>query len=168
MPDPMHLSMLPTLPPGAGDGEAPDGRGTDSRVPDGSAADEAGAACLLIEAGGRRLACAYSVVLEVGRIDSITPVPGGADWLAGLVQWRGRLLTLIDAGRLFGLRPTQGRWIVVLRGLRVETALVVDALLGTDDPGGTAALVLDSEALAAHPALQPGAAAGAPAPGEPA
>jgi hypothetical protein len=159
MPSPLRspLALLPTPAPASGTGEAappPD----DAPVP--------GASCLLVEAGGRRLACAYSAVVEVGRVDRITPVPGGAPWLAGLVQWRGRLLTLIDAGRLFGRCPSRARWIVVLRGLRVETALVVDAILGTDDKGGTADLVLDTEALAAHPALQPGAAAGAPAPGE--
>lgn len=129
-------------------------------------ADTPGASCLLVEAGGRHLACAFPVVLEVGRTDQVTPVPGGSPWLVGMIQWRGRLLTALDAGRLFGYRPCQARWLVVLRGLRVDTALIVDAIVGTEDPNGTADLVLDAEALAAHPALQPGAAAGVPSPNE--
>ncbi len=88
----------------------------------------------------------------------MTRVPGGAEWLTGLIQWHGRLLTLVDAGRLFGSQATCSRLIVVLRGLRVEAALAVDAIIATDDTDGSADLVLDAEALAAHPALQPGAA----------
>jgi len=128
--------------------------------------DIPGASCLLVEAGGRRLACAFSAVQEVGRVDHLTAVPGGSAWLLGMIQWRGRLLTVLDAGRLFGYRPCQARWLVVLRGLRVDTALIVDAIVGTEDPDGTADLVLDAEALAAHPALQPGAAASSPTPNE--
>ena len=128
--------------------------------------DSPGASCLLVEAGGRRLACAFPSVLEVGRFGQVTPVPGGSPWLLGLIQWRGRLLTVVDAGRLFGYQPSRAQRIVVLRGLRVDTALAVDAILGTDDPGGTADLVLDAEALSAHPALQPGAAASAPPSGK--
>ncbi len=131
-----------------------------------NSADSPGSSCLLVEAGGKRLACAFSVVLEVGRVQQITPVPGGSVWLVGLIQWRGRLLTVLDAGRLFGYRPCQAKWLVVLTGLRVDTALIVDAIVGTDDRDGTADLVLDAEALAAHPALQPGAAASVPAPNE--
>ena len=127
-------------------------------------AETPGASCLLVEAGGRRLACAFPAVLEVGQIDGVTPVPRGADWLLGMIQWRGRLLTLVDAGRLFGMRPSRIGWIVVLRGLRVDVAFAVDAILGTDDLEGLADLVLDGEALAAHPAMQPGAGASTASP----
>jgi chemotaxis signal transduction protein len=129
-------------------------------------ADTPGSACLLVEAGGKRLACAFPAVLEIGRIDQLSPVPGGSPWLLGLIQWRGRLLTVVDAGRLFGYEPSHGGWLVVLRGLHVDTALAVDGILGTEDPDGKADVVLDSEALSAHPALQPGAAACLHAPDE--
>ncbi|HTE05702.1 MAG TPA: chemotaxis protein CheW [Planctomycetota bacterium] len=129
-------------------------------------ADTQGTCCLLVEAGARKLACSFAAVLMVGSYEHVAQVPGSSHWLLGLIQWRGRLLTVVDAGRLFGYQPSRPRHIIVLRGLRVDTALAVDTILALEDPGGIADLVLDVEALSAHPALQPGAAASAPPPGQ--
>ena len=95
---------------------------------------------------------------EYGTPGARTPVPGAAPWLLGLAQWRGRLLTVVDAGRLFGSAPVRGASILVLRGLACEMALAVDEVL--DPSSETAAdLHLDAAALAAHPAFHPRAAA---------
>jgi hypothetical protein len=123
-----------------------------------AAESPAASTSLHVLAGGVRLALPWEVLLEVGTAGPLTPVPGGQPWLAGLAQWRGRLITVVDGGRLFGHAPASCRWLVALRGLACETALGVDELLGSAGAEDTADLVLDVAALAGHPALQPGAA----------
>jgi chemotaxis signal transduction protein len=115
--------------------------------------------CLLVSAGGARLSIDCRAVAEYGVPGGRTPVPGTASWLLGLAQWRGRLLTVVDAGLLFGGGPTRGASILVLRGLPCETALAVDQVLDANDEP-PADLHLDAAVLTAHPAFQPGAACG--------
>ena len=115
-----------------------------------------------VSAGGVRLALAWDVLLEVGEAGPLTPVPGAQPWLTGLAQWRGRLISVVDAGRLFGRGPSSCRALVALRGLACEVALGVDELLGPAGDEEAADVRLDAAALAAHPAFQPGAAVRAP------
>jgi chemotaxis signal transduction protein len=113
---------------------------------------------LLLTAGNRRFELEHDALAEVIQAGRIVAVPGGAPWLAGLAAWRGRIVTLVDAGTLFGSCPSQGPWMVVVKGLPVKVALLVDGvprLAGGDQPGD---FVLDRERLAAHEVLQPGAA----------
>jgi chemotaxis signal transduction protein len=113
---------------------------------------------LHVRAGDRRIAMPIEVVFEVGTPGPAVEVPHGAEWLHGLVQWRGRLLTLVDAGLLFGLRRSRAGKLVVMRNLNVETALAVDQVIGTECPDESAEVVLDAEMLRSHAAFQPGAA----------
>ena len=113
---------------------------------------------LHVSAGGVRLALALDAVLEVGAAGPLTPVPGAQPWLAGLAQWGGRLITVVDAGRLFGRTPATCRWLLALRGLPCEVALGVDELPSPTDTAEAADVRLDAAALAAHPAFQAGAA----------
>lgn len=115
-------------------------------------------AVLHVRAGGRRLALPYEVTSGVGPAVPCVRVPRCAPWLLGLIQWRGGLLTLLDAGVLFGERPCRPTRLVVLRNLKVDAALAVDEILRPADAAQPADLVLDHAALAAHPALQPGGA----------
>jgi chemotaxis signal transduction protein len=120
--------------------------------------DEWALKLLHIRAGDRRMAIPIELVAEVGTRGPVAEVPYGAAWLHGLVQWRGRLLTLVDAGLLFGLRRSRSTKLVVLRNLEVDTSLAVDQILGTEEPDEPAELVLDAERLRCHPAFQLGAA----------
>jgi hypothetical protein len=115
------------------------------------------ATCLRVRAGDVELSIDCRCLLEYGVPGGRTPVPGAAPWLLGLAQWRGRLLTVVDAGLLFGNAPVRGASVLVMRGLACETALAVDEVLesGTEP---SKQLHLDAAALAAHPAFQPGAA----------
>jgi chemotaxis signal transduction protein len=113
---------------------------------------------LHVQAGDRRMAIPFELVAEVGSPGPVVDVPHGAEWLLGLIQWRGRLLTLVDAGQLFGLRRSGGAKLVVLRNLNVETALAVDQVIGTENADVSADVVLDAARLQAHPSFQPGAA----------
>jgi chemotaxis signal transduction protein len=113
---------------------------------------------LHVRAGGRRLALPFEVTSAVAPAAPCVRVPHAAPWLLGLIQWRGGLLTLVDAGTLFGERPCRPTRLVVLRGLKVDAALAVDEILRPADAAQPADLLLDHAALSAHPALQPGAA----------
>ena len=121
---------------------------------------------LHVRAGGRRLALPFGVTQEVGPSMPFVRVPGAAPWLLGLIQWRGNLLSLVDAGMLFGTAPCRPTRLVVLRGLDVEVALAVDEILRPDDATQPADLLLDRPALAVHPAFHPGAATAAAFAGE--
>jgi hypothetical protein len=120
-------------------------------------------ACLLARAGGVRLAIEFTALAEYGPAGALTPVPGAAPWLVGLAQWHGRLLTVVDAGRLFGGSPTRGRLLLVLRELPCETALAVDEVLGSNETPEATDVRLDAVTLRAHPAFRPGAAGHVPA-----
>ena len=131
-------------------------------VPPSAPTNHTEATSLHVSAGGVRLALPWAVLLEVGEAGPLTPVPGAQPWLKGLAQWRGRLITVVDAGRLFGHGPSACRALVALRGLPCEVALGVDELLGRAGDDEAADVRLDAAALAAHPAFQPGAAVRAP------
>ncbi len=116
---------------------------------------------LHVRAGSVRVALAFDVVGEQADPVPVAPVPGAAPWCLGLVQLNGRLVTLIDAGRLFGSVPTSPGALVRLEGLEVETALAVDEIVGLlgDEDLGAADFFFDRRSLAAHAAFQAGAAA---------
>ncbi len=45
-------------------------------------------------------------IREIRRIDPVTPVPGTADMLAGIVALRGEILAVFDLGVALGRGPT--------------------------------------------------------------
>ena len=56
-------------------------------------------------AGDRRFALPVAAIAEIRELQSITPVPGTPEAIAGLADIRGRVVTLLDLGRIFGLEP---------------------------------------------------------------
>jgi len=51
---------------------------------------------VLVRLGGCRYALPMSAVAEVGRPPSLTRVPGLPAWVAGVANWRGRVLAVLD------------------------------------------------------------------------
>jgi len=115
-------------------------------------------ACLHVRAGGATLALAWDLLVETGAAGPLTPVPGAPRWLAGLGQWRGRLVTVVDAGQLFAGSSASCRWLLALKCVPCDLALGVDELLGAEAEDAPADVRLDATALGRHPAFQPGAA----------
>lgn len=70
-------------------------------------------------------------VLHMEAFEGATPVPGTAEWVAGLVQVRRRVVPVVDLRRRFGLLPVeatlQSRVIVVQDGLRTVGLLADSA-----------------------------------------
>ena len=77
-----------------------------------------------------RYAIETSFVREVVRIADVTPIPGTPDFLLGVMNLRGEILSVIDLCRLFNLasrgRTDQSR-VVVLGDERAEFGVLADA-----------------------------------------
>jgi chemotaxis signal transduction protein len=100
-------------------------------------ADDAGEA-VVVRLGSGRFAVSLASVAEVGRVPGVTRIPGGPDWLAGVANWRGRLMPVLDLrGLLGGERTpfTSSARLVVLVDDGISAALVVDAVEGTGSLG---------------------------------
>lgn len=89
---------------------------------------------VVVRLAGCRCALAMPDVAEVGRPPSLTRVPGLPDWVAGVANWRGRVLAVLDLrGLLAGPGAGAGRSgrIVVLTRAGVSVGLLVEAVEGT-------------------------------------
>lgn len=74
---------------------------------------------VVVRLGGSRFALPMEVVAEVGRVLTVTRVPGTPDWVAGVTNWRGRILGVLDLRRLLGLAAEESRdarLVVLTRG----------------------------------------------------
>jgi purine-binding chemotaxis protein CheW len=107
-----------------------------SIVEDQAPGDEVAAAtdAIVARLGGGRFAVALSSVAEVGRAPSITRVPGLPGWLAGVANWRGRILPVLDIRTLLGAEQEQldgqARLLVLAEG-SIVVGMLVDAVEGT-------------------------------------
>lgn len=84
--------------------------------------------------GGCRYALPMPAVAEVGRPPSLTRVPGLPSWVAGVANWRGRVLAVLDLRPLLCAEPQQldrrGRLVVLAKG-GVTAGLLTDGVEGT-------------------------------------
>jgi chemotaxis signal transduction protein len=98
--------------------------------------DEVAAAtdAIVARLGGGRFAVELSSVAEVGRAPGITRVPGLPKWLAGVANWRGRILPILDIRSLLGAdtEPLDDRArLLVLAEGSIVVGMLVDAVEGT-------------------------------------
>jgi purine-binding chemotaxis protein CheW len=106
----------------AGAGAATAGDGTDV------------ANAVVVRLGAGRFAASLDAVAEVGRVPSLTRIPGAPPWLSGVANWRGRLLAVLDLRSVLGAEPTPlgpAARLVVLTVDGVSAGIVVDAVEGT-------------------------------------
>ncbi len=90
-----------------------------------------------------RYAVDIDAVREVCPLKSLTPLPGVPDFVMGIVNVRGHVVSVLDLKRFFGLPQgglTDMNKIVLLGSEQMEFGLLADAVLGV--------LTVDSEALA--------------------
>jgi len=89
---------------------------------------------VIVRLGDGRFAVALEQVAEVGKVPIVTRVPGAPGWVAGVVNWRGRILAVLDLGALLGADPgvrcTTTR-LVVLVTESATVGVLVDAVVGT-------------------------------------
>jgi purine-binding chemotaxis protein CheW len=99
-------------------------------------ADEAAADAdgVVVRLGTGRFAVSLASVAEVGRVPSVTRVPGTPLWVAGVANWRGRILPVLDLRSLLGAPESAlgtGARLLVLSTDGVSVGLLVDAVEGT-------------------------------------
>jgi purine-binding chemotaxis protein CheW len=108
---------------------------------------------VVVRLGGSRYALPMSAVAEVGRPPGLTRVPGLPSWLAGVANWRGRVLAVIDLRPLLeaGDELDRRARLVVLNRGGVPVGLLTEGVEGTQ--------LLDPERVEASLAHLPGTAA---------
>ena len=94
--------------------------------------------------GAGRFAIDLADVAEVGRVPVISRIPGVPVWLAGLTNWRGRILPVLDLRPLLGADQSvlaTGARLIVVTSDGVNVGLLVDAVDGTTAVGADLAPV---------------------------
>lgn len=79
--------------------------------------------------GGEWFAIETRYVRTVVRQAEITPVPGTPTFLAGVTNWRGEVLAIMNLGQVWGAARPAGNsipWVLVLGTERAEFGLVAD------------------------------------------
>ena len=103
---------------------------------------------VVVRLGGCRYALPMSAVAEVGRPPALTRVPGLPGWVAGVANWRGRVLAVLDLRSLLaasaGDLDRRGRLVVLTHG-GVRVGLLVESVAG-----GAALDAEDVEPALAH------------------
>lgn len=89
---------------------------------------------IVVRLGAGHFAVDLASVAEVGRAPAVTRVPGLPIWLAGVANWRGRILPVLDLRTLLGADAVAldaaGRLIVLTDG-GIAVGLLVDGVDGT-------------------------------------
>lgn len=97
-------------------------------------AETADSDAVVVRLGAGRFAVPLASIAEVGRVPAVTRVPGMPGWVAGVANWRGRILPILDLRALLGAIPgplaTTAR-LLVLTGDGVSVGLLVEAVDGT-------------------------------------
>lgn len=89
---------------------------------------------VVIRLGGSRYALPMEAVAEVGRPPSLTRVPGVPAWMAGVANWRGRVLAVLDLRPLLAAQPLpldRRARLIVLNRAGVPVGLVSEGVEGT-------------------------------------
>ncbi|MFN2539632.1 MAG: chemotaxis protein CheW [Mycobacteriales bacterium] len=89
---------------------------------------------VVVRLGGSRYALPMEAVAEVGRPPGLTRVPGVPSWLAGVANWRGRVLAVLDLRPLLtapaGAFDRRAR-LVVLHRNNVTVGVLTEGVEGT-------------------------------------
>lgn len=110
--------------------------------PAGPGASVVSADAVVARLGSGRFAVDLAAVAEVGRVPPTTRVPGLPQWVTGVANWRGRILSVLDLRSLLGAEPTPpdgSSRLLVIATDGIAVGLLVDAVEGTtclgDDVG---------------------------------
>jgi purine-binding chemotaxis protein CheW len=93
--------------------------------------------------GAEHYALELPYLREVAQLTSITPVPGAPDFVMGVTNLRGEILSVFDLRKLLGVKPTglsDMARLLVLGRERAELGILADAVseVALLDPGALA------------------------------
>jgi purine-binding chemotaxis protein CheW len=92
----------------------------------------------VIRLGAELYGLDVSHVFDIRVLDHITRVPRVPDWVAGVVNLRGRIISALDVRRFLGLpadanaEETANRHLVVVEAAEMELALLADEVLAIE------------------------------------
>jgi twitching motility protein PilI len=99
--------------------------------------EKAGVSWLAVDSGGQGLLLALRQAGEIADLGVLLPVPHTRPWLAGVVNLRGGVCTVVDLARFLGLRAAgsvapkeHARLVAFNAALGLNGALLVDRLEG--------------------------------------
>lgn len=94
--------------------------------------DEAGVVLLVFQIAGREHALPVCDVVEVVRMVAATPLPEAPPWVIGVINFRGRVIPLIEVRSRLGTPSRDADLstpIIVVQNAEVAAGLVVDEVL---------------------------------------
>ncbi len=109
-----------------GDLSDPEGGESTAEVAEGAAEVER---FLVGLAAGQRIAVPLQSAREILTVRAVTRLPGAPSWIAGLVNVRGAVLTVVDLSRRLGATPAAGPVLLVEVGER-RFGLRLDGVVG--------------------------------------
>lgn len=95
-----------------------------------------GVSWLAVDCAGQGLLLSLKQAGEISDLGPLLPVPHTQPWLAGVVNLRGGVFTVVDLARFLGLRegapppPGQARLVAFNAALGINGALLIDRLEG--------------------------------------
>ncbi len=96
---------------------------------------------VLIKLGRELYAIDAQYVLEIKLAEQITPVPRVPDWVSGVTNLRGRVLSVLDLRRFFDLVDAERGapeadsdvpYLVIVEAAEMEVALIADTVLSVE------------------------------------
>jgi purine-binding chemotaxis protein CheW len=101
--------------------------------------DEAGSAAVLQEVGrhlcftlaGQHLAIPLSLVVEVGELETVRPLPFLPDWVDGVTNIRGEIVSVTNMAAFFRLAASKSRAFIFIQDSGMKTAVTVERITGT-------------------------------------
>lgn len=96
--------------------------------------DDANLEVVTFKLAHERYALELTHIREVHPLKALTPLPGTPDFVLGIVNIRGRILSVIDIKRFFDL-PEKGltdlNQVIILQSDEMEFGILADEILGT-------------------------------------
>jgi chemotaxis signal transduction protein len=90
---------------------------------------------ICFDLGNRRLALPLSFVVEVGDLEDVRPLPFLPEWVQGVTNIRGEIVSVTDIALFFNIPTEQhkkkGRTFIIIYNGEVKTAVVVDRIAAT-------------------------------------
>lgn len=90
--------------------------------------------CLVFESGGAYFAIETVHVARVHPLETPTPLPGTPDFVLGIANVRGEIVSVLDIGRLTGIPgETDARQAIVVESGGMGFGLAASSILGVED-----------------------------------
>ena len=103
---------------------------------------------LLFAVAGRLCACDLEAVREIVAMRAATRLPGAPDWVRGLINLRGTLVTVVDLAVRFGAGAGDSKSIIVVEAAGKTFGIGVDEVRDVQSVAAEAFEVVDAQRAA--------------------